>query len=78
MFCQHLPVEKFSEGGKAGFANAKPGTTYMVADLGGIYIYGILMKTHLVILGVRQIEKNALEGGKFMKIYIVLNFQLKR
>ncbi|XP_060601651.1 heat shock 70 kDa protein 12A-like isoform X2 [Ruditapes philippinarum] len=35
LFCQHLPVEKFSEGGKAGFANAKPGTTYMVADLGG-------------------------------------------
>lgn len=35
LFCQHLPVEKFSEGGKIGFANAKPGTTYMVVDLGG-------------------------------------------
>ncbi|XP_053389847.1 heat shock 70 kDa protein 12A-like [Mercenaria mercenaria] len=35
LYCQYLPVEKFSEGGKAGFANAKPGTTYMVVDLGG-------------------------------------------
>ncbi|XP_053401232.1 heat shock 70 kDa protein 12B-like isoform X1 [Mercenaria mercenaria] len=35
LFCQHLPVEKFSEGGKMGFANAAPGTTYMVVDLGG-------------------------------------------
>ncbi|XP_052816700.1 heat shock 70 kDa protein 12A-like [Mya arenaria] len=35
LFCQYLPVEKFSVGGTSGFSDAKPGTTYMIVDLGG-------------------------------------------
>lgn len=35
LFCQYLPVEKFSSGGQVGFSDAKPGTTYMIVDLGG-------------------------------------------
>lgn len=35
LFCQFLPVERFNIGGQARFSEAKPGTTYMVVDLGG-------------------------------------------
>lgn len=35
LYCQYLPVEKFSSGGQVGFADAQPGTTYMIVDLGG-------------------------------------------
>lgn len=35
LFCQYLPVEKFSIGGQVSFSDAKPGTTYMIVDLGG-------------------------------------------
>ncbi|XP_060601655.1 heat shock 70 kDa protein 12B-like [Ruditapes philippinarum] len=35
LFCQYLPVEKFSVGGQTKFSDAKPGTTYMIVDLGG-------------------------------------------
>ncbi|XP_045193641.2 heat shock 70 kDa protein 12A-like [Mercenaria mercenaria] len=35
LFCQYLPVEKFSVGGQVKFSDAKPGTTYMIVDLGG-------------------------------------------
>ncbi|KAH3771777.1 hypothetical protein DPMN_173106 [Dreissena polymorpha] len=35
LFCQYLPVEKFSMGGEKGFSDSKPGTTYMIVDLGG-------------------------------------------
>ncbi|KAL4234528.1 hypothetical protein ACF0H5_006171 [Mactra antiquata] len=35
LFCQYLPVERFNMGGKSGFGDAKPGTTYMILDLGG-------------------------------------------
>ncbi|XP_045193636.2 heat shock 70 kDa protein 12A-like [Mercenaria mercenaria] len=35
LFCQHLPVEKLNVGGQVKFSDAKPGTTYMIVDLGG-------------------------------------------
>ncbi|KAH3714807.1 hypothetical protein DPMN_057508 [Dreissena polymorpha] len=35
LFCQYLPVEKFSMCGEKGFSDSKPGTTYMIVDLGG-------------------------------------------
>lgn len=34
IYCQYLPVEKL-RGAEAGFTVTKPGTTYMVVDLGG-------------------------------------------
>jgi len=42
LFCQYLPVEKFSVRGASGFGDAKPGTTYMVVDLGGdIFLFQV-------------------------------------
>ncbi|XP_052816703.1 heat shock 70 kDa protein 12A-like [Mya arenaria] len=35
LFCQYLPVEKLCDTQKNAFSNARPGTIYMVADLGG-------------------------------------------
>lgn len=37
LFCQHLPLEKLF-GASKGFDVSKPGTKYMVIDLGGKYI----------------------------------------
>ena len=35
LFCQYLPVEKFSMCREKGFIDSKPGTMYMIVDLGG-------------------------------------------
>lgn len=35
LFCQYIPVDKFTVGGEAHTALAAPGTVYMIADLGG-------------------------------------------
>ena len=35
LYCQYLPVEKFISAGQVRFSDVKPGTTYMIVDLGG-------------------------------------------
>ncbi|XP_060600210.1 heat shock 70 kDa protein 12B-like [Ruditapes philippinarum] len=35
LFCQYLPVDRFTIGGEAQCALAAPGTVYMIVDLGG-------------------------------------------
>ncbi|XP_053388660.1 heat shock 70 kDa protein 12B-like, partial [Mercenaria mercenaria] len=51
LFCQFLPVDRFSVGGGAPCALAVPGTVYMIVDLGGHQDASLKEDNYLTITG---------------------------
>lgn len=53
IFCQYLPVERFSVGGTVKFSESKAGTTYMIVDLGG---KSCVTCIYLLVVWVRRVD----------------------